>query len=299
MKGTCTKLHCDCWHPPECQFYKSELDRKVDEQQHKKPKKGGDKNAVAIVKDIRQLGCVLHDLELPESEMLCKVQRDSHRETWSMDKNCETSAVSRKSTEVLGPNRRVRFTRAALRPGKNRENKRPSLGIIQVKAFQQRSPYAVKFEDRSQEETERQELCARGDARRLAKNINKLKEKEKAALFSPSDVWIMPAASTRKLEDREFVVDSGASMHMVSKKDFHSAELETVKVSKNQTTLMTANGEVESTVHVRELDFFVTVMLLENAPAVLSLGKVCEVHGCHWTCGPVVRNHFSFEMAER
>ena len=24
LKGTCTKLPCDYWHPPECQFYKSE-----------------------------------------------------------------------------------------------------------------------------------------------------------------------------------------------------------------------------------------------------------------------------------
>ena len=47
-----------------------------------------------------------------------------------------------------------------------------------------------------------------------------------------------------KLEDREFVVGSGASMHLVSKKDLNSVELETVRVSKNQTTVMTANGEV-------------------------------------------------------
>ena len=31
---------------------------KVEEQSNKKPKKGGDKNAVATWKDVRQLGCV-------------------------------------------------------------------------------------------------------------------------------------------------------------------------------------------------------------------------------------------------
>ena len=36
-----------------------------------------------------------------------------------------------------------------------RENKGPSLGKIQVKVLHQRCPYAVKFEDRSQEEIER------------------------------------------------------------------------------------------------------------------------------------------------
>ena len=90
----------------------------------------------------------------------------------------------------------------------------------------------------------------------------------------------MPAASTKKTEEREFVVDSGANMHMVSKKDLNTAELETVRISKNPTMVMTASGEVlakeEATVYVRELDLFVRVMLLEYTPAVLSLGKLCE-----------------------
>ena len=79
------------------------------------------------------------------------------------------------------------------------------------------------------------------------------------------------------------MVDSGASMHMVCKKDVNSAELETMRISRNPTTVMTANGEVqtreEATVYVKQLDFFVTVMLLEEAPAFLSLGKLCEDHG--------------------
>ena len=39
--------------------------------------------------------------------------------------------------------------------------------------------------------------------------------------------------------------------------------------------------------YVRELNLFVTVMLLEDTPAVLSLGKLCEDHGYnyHWTSG--------------
>ena len=138
-------------------------------------------------------------------------------------------------------------------------------------------------------ETERQERCAHGDAWRLAKNIFKLKEKDKATFFSPTDEWSLPAASTIKLEEREFVVDSGASMHIVNRKDLNSAELDTVTVCKNPTTVVTANGEVltkeEATVYVRDLCLFVTVMLLEDIPAVLSLGKLCEDHGYtyHWT----------------
>ena len=47
----------------------------------------------------------------------------------------------------------------------------------------QRSPYAVKFDDRSQEDTERQERCARGAAWRLAKNLYKLRVKDKTTLL--------------------------------------------------------------------------------------------------------------------
>ena len=101
----------------------------------------------------------------------------------------------------------------------------------------------------------------------------------------------MPAASTINCEEREFVVDSGASMHMVSKKELNSAELETVRTSKSPTMVMTANGEVvaqeEATVHVRELDLFVKVMLLEHTSAVLPPGTLCEEfgHSYHWTSG--------------
>ena len=108
----------------------------------------------------------------------------------------------------------------------------------------------------------------------------KLKENDKAAFYSPAEEWVLPAASKKEPEEREFVVDSGASMHMVSKKDLNSAELETMRTSRSPMTVVAANGEVQTkedaTVFVKELDLFVTVMLLEETPAVLSLGKLCE-----------------------
>ena len=141
----------------------------------------------------------------------------------------EKTGSGKPRRKVLGSIRRVRLTQSALRQASIRENKRPSLGQMQVKLPHHRSPYVVKFEDRSQEETERQERCARGDAWRLAKNFYKLKEKDKATFFSPTDEWSLPAASKIKLEEREFVVDSGASMHMFSRRDLSSAELKTVR----------------------------------------------------------------------
>ena len=78
------------------------------------------------------------------------------------------------------------------------------------------------------------------------KNIQKLKDKNKAAFFSPSENWCLLAPSNLKPEEREFVVDSGASMHMINKKDLNSAELETLTTSRSPTTVITSNGEVQT-----------------------------------------------------
>ena len=78
LKGTCTKSPCECWHPPECQFFQTKSGCKVgaecsfphwkvEEQPNKKPKKYEGKSAVAIVKSVRQLSCVPQDTEPPDS----------------------------------------------------------------------------------------------------------------------------------------------------------------------------------------------------------------------------------------
>ena len=76
---------------------------------------------------------------------------------------------------------------------------------------------------------------------------------------------------------------------MVSKRDLNSSEWETMRISKIPTTVMTANGEVqtreEATVYVKELDLFVTVMLLEETPAILFLGSSVRIMGIP-TIGP-------------
>ena len=100
----------------------------------------------------------------------------------------------------------------------------------------------MKFEDGSHDETERHQRCARSKAWNLAKNIYKLKVNDKTTFYSPSEKWVLPAASTKEPEEREFVVDSGASMHMVSKRDLNSAVLETMGTSRSPTTVMTTNG---------------------------------------------------------
>ena len=234
LKGTCTNSLCEKWHPPECLFYKSKsgcrfgekcsyAHRQVDEQPSKRSKKNGDKSAVAMLKkhelydrtgrpvvhdssNTRQLGCVFWDMEPPKS-----------------------SSVSRKSSDVRKPIRCVKFTKAVARHADIRDQN-PSLGMICPGELHQRSPNAPKFEDRSQEETEWQEQGAREAAWKLAKSVLKLKEKNKAAFFSPSENRCL-LASNLKPEEREFVVDSGASMHMNNKKDLNSAEMDTLTKS--------------------------------------------------------------------
>ena len=117
----------------------------------------------------------------------------------------------------------------------------------------------------------------------VGQTILKLTEKNKTAFFSPSESGACLRHQILKPEEREFVVDSGASMHMIRKKDLNSAELETVTTSRSPTTVITANGEVqtheEATVHVKELDICLTMKVLEDTPAVSSLGKLCDEHG--------------------
>ena len=176
---------------------------------------------------------------------------------------------------------RVKFTKAIARHTKIRDQN-PSLRYICPGEPHERRNNAPKFEDRSQEETEWQEQGAREASWKLAKRVLKLKEHERATFFSPSEKRCLPA-STLKPEEREFVVDSGASMHMISKKDLSDAEMDTLTKSCSPTIVITSNGEVqtheEAIVYVKELDILLAMKVLENTPAVLSLGKLCDENG--------------------
>ena len=294
--------------------------RQVDEQPTKRSKSNNDKSAVAMLKkgnwhergpvtdqchnrpgkpgkrsdkklgqnsskrqssDARQLGCVFQDMTPPKS-------------------------ILRKCTDMRQPIQRVKFTMAIACHTKIRDQN-PSLGYICPGEPHQRSPNAQKFEDRSQEEREWQEEGAREAAWKLAKNVLKLKEHQRAAFFSPSENRCLPA-SNLKPEELEFVVDSGASMHMISKKDLSDAEMDTLTKSCSPTIVITANGDVqtheEATVYVKELDIFLTVKVLENTPAVLSLGKLCDENGCsyEWINGQnthIIKNWMQSEKCER
>ena len=180
--------------------------------------------------DARQLGCVFQDMTPPKS-------------------------ILRKCTDMPKPIQRVIFTKAIARHTQIRDQN-PSLGEICPGEPHQRGPNAPKFEDRSLEETEWQEQGAREAAWKLAKSVLIFKEQDRATFFSPSENRCLPA-STLKPEEREFVVDSGASMHLISNKDLSDAEMDTLTTSCSPTIVTTANGEVQThegaTVYVKEL----------------------------------------------
>ena len=94
----------------------------IDEQPNRKPKEcyyshkrkeSDDKNAVAIVKIVPQLGCVSQD------SVALVSQRGKQSRRNPMQK-------------VLGSNRKVRFTQSSLRQASIREEKGPSVGKIEV-----------------------------------------------------------------------------------------------------------------------------------------------------------------------
>ena len=268
LRGTCNNSFCEKWHPPECLFHKTKsgcrfgekcscAHRQVDEQPTKRSTKNDDKSAVAMLKkgdwhesgpvtdqshdrsgqpdkrsdkklgrrssqrrssDARQLGCVFQDMTPPKS-------------------------ILRKSTDMPKPTQRVKFTKAVARHTKNRDQN-PSLGYICPGEPHERSPNAPKFEDRSQDETEWQEQGAPEAAWKLAKSVFKLKEHERATFFSPSENRCLPASSLKPVE-REFVAGSGASMHMISKKDLSHAEMDTLTKSCSP-TIITANEKAST-----------------------------------------------------
>ena len=127
-----------------------------------------------MLKNARPLGCVFQDMEPPKY-----------------------SSILRKSSTISKPVRCVQFTKAVLHFANIRDTKL-SLGVICPGDPHQRNPNAQKIEDRSQEETERQERYAREAAWKMARSILELKEKYKAAFFSLSENWCLPSPSTNK-----------------------------------------------------------------------------------------------------
>ena len=292
LKGTCTNSFCEKWHPPECLFYKTEngcrcgekctyAHRQVDEQPSKRSKKNGDKSAVAMLKKHESYdrterpvvdgssnyttiglhipGCgaaevfiidFTEELKHTEANPTCKI----HESRWHVTHTFETKILRSDwfaQVDLISAAPTLQNLRIGLRKRQSGKSDGPAKQRVSW-------PKVFFFNKKNKGEKTKQHSS------HLRKNR------------------CLPA-SNLKPEEREFVVDSGASMHMISKKDLNSTEMETLTKSCSPTTVITAKGEGEThevaTVHVKELDIFLTMKVLENTPAVLSLGKLCDENG--------------------
>ena len=111
-------------------------------------------------------GCVFQDMEPPK-----------------------LSSILRKSSNILKPIQRVKFTKAVARHTRIRDQ-HLSLGYICPGEPHERSPKAPKFEDRSQEETEWQEQGAREAAWKLAKSVLYINGEKTKQHFLTLERWV-------------------------------------------------------------------------------------------------------------
>ena len=218
LRGTCNNSFCHKWQPPECLFYKTKngcrlgekcsyAHRQVDEQPSKRFKKNGDKSAVAKLEkhelydrtekpvvcnasNTRQLGCVSQNMEPPKlttilrktlhirKAILCKI----HQKLLHVSHTFETRILR---SDIFA---QVNFISAA-----------PTLQNLRI-GLRRRQSGKSKVPAKQ-----------RGDWPKLSQ---KLKDQERATFFSPSENRCL-LASSLKPGEREFVLDSGASMHMI------------------------------------------------------------------------------------
>ena len=127
---------------------------KVDEQPNNKPKKGyhskkrresDDKNAVAIVKI--------------EHNWVASRKTPRGKQSWRSPMQRSLGTDSKSTIHSV-------YATSSMVSGKAKDHRWEK---CKSKFPHQRSPYAVKFEDRSHEETERQQRCARSKAWNLSK----------------------------------------------------------------------------------------------------------------------------------
>ena len=172
---------------------------------------------------------------LKKLAQMCCVSQDPHSK----------KSVLRKDGQK-GTNYKIQFSRCTWHNIKTRERKGPSLGIIQKCAPHERSPCGPKFAGRSQ----RGYLAARAmrPQGRVGTWIFFTSSRiwTKLRFYFPVEARAVPAPTSLLPEEREFVVDSGASVHMLSIKELSSDEMETLRRSRNPTTVVTANGEVQT-----------------------------------------------------
>ena len=161
----------------------------------------------------------------------------------------------------------------------------PSLEVSQPSHPHSRNPIDPKFEDLCQEERRRsksdgpaeqngtwQMKCAKFEETWIKTGPWSSRFRRVALVFSHFFDWCLLAPSTIEPEARESVVDSGASMHMLSRK---------MKIQQNWKRCIQKlhNGHHSQQTNegaTRDLDLFLTVQLFEDTPPTIFRGHLRE-----------------------
>ena len=128
----------------------------------------------------------------------------------------------------------------------------------------------------------------------------KFKVNDQATFLSPAEEWVLPAASTKEPEEIEFVVDSGASMHLVSKREtLVLLSLETMRISRSPTTVNDSQRRGANKSRTRRICERIGLVrdsyFLKKLPQFFLSENSAKITGII-TIGPVVRNHISSKM---
>ena len=118
-----------------------------------------------------------------------------------------------------------------------------------------------------------------------------------------SEPAVNAISSGKGTSQRIYVVDTGASFHVIRLDDCTAEERNSLRRAKKR-PLNTANGKVYVdwmvTNYVETLDIWVHSYVLKDAPPVLSLGQLCKEHGFKYewdgTAPPTLRNKASGKL---
>ena len=124
----------------------------------------------------------------------------------------------------------------------------------------------MKFEDRFQQEIERQERCACGDSWRLAKSSLLLKEKDKTTFFLTYLRMVSPSAILNKARGNKICCrfrSINAHVEQERPELCRIGNLEHFLKSDDGCYSQRRSAKEEATVYVKELDLFVTESFLE------------------------------------
>ena len=194
--------------------------------------------------------------------------------------------VLNKSKRSSRTNLRLRYSPAAERSMQKRVRKGPSLNVFQPSDLYEFGFFFLVPHSRIVISTKRRTGKSVGRAVQLGTRQNKCAKSAESLMKTRSRSsdfldWCTLASPIFKLEEREFVVDFGAFVHMMCKSDLNSSELETVQLSRGLPVQITTSGSIEkneeAVVCVRDWDLLVTKQLHEDTPSVLLLDKLSKI----------------------